>query len=220
MATERQNDNGVDDGEAEQSIVDFVFALNADVLGRQKEQSQDLNEKSAHLIRLLGVILSVYSAAFLVAARRSLDPSTDVEFGFFVNEYVVSSLLFLAAGFLFAVLAYHKTEIASGASARYLEAEISSDTTVEEVKRDINGKVPGWVSSNETEIEKDHTRLFNCKMCIFFSLVYLLVGTAFVGPIANFDPASRLGSLTVTLLATYVLYDSVRGRASEKSTTS
>jgi hypothetical protein len=219
MATDRQDEDDADDADDERDLVDFVYDLNEDILSRQKEQSQDLNEKSAHLIRLLGVILSVYSGAFLLAAKRSLDPTTSVDFGFFINEYVVLSILFLAAGFLYAVLAYHKTEIASGASARYLESEFSEDTTVADAKRDINGKVPNWVSNNETEIEKDHTRLFNCKMCIFFSLGYLLVGTAFVGPIDNFDLPLHVGGLVLTGLATYVLYDFVRGRASKYSTT-
>lgn len=220
MATEVSDTDGLDDAEGEQNIVDFVFGLNEDILNRQKEQSQDLNEKSAQLIRLLGVILSVYSGAFLVAARRSLDPESNVGFGFFINEFVVLSILFLGAGFLYAVLAYHKTEIASGASAQYLETEFSDDTTVEDAKRDINQKVLDWVSNNETEIEKDHTRLFNCKMCIFFSLGYLLVGTAFVGPIAGFSLVGHVGSLAVVALITYLLYDFIRGRASEHSPSS
>ncbi|WP_135823516.1 hypothetical protein [Halorussus ruber] len=215
MPPNRQGSDDTDAAEREQHIVDFLHELNTDVLDRQKEQSRGLNEKSAHLIRLLGVILSVYSGAFLVAAKRSLSPSTNVEFGFFINEYVVLSVLFLAAGFLYAVLAYHRTEIASGPSVQYLEDEFSDETTITDAKRDINQKVPNWVSNNETEIEKDHTRLFNCKMCIFFSLGYLLVGTAFVGPIARFDLPTRFGCPLVVLLATYLLYDFVRGRVSE-----
>lgn len=220
MPTNGEDTDDPDAIENEQSIVDFIYKLNEDVLDRQKEQSRDLNEKSAHLIRLLGVILSVYSGAFLVAAKRTLSPSGNVEFAFFINEYVVLSVLFLAAGFLYAVLAYHKTEIASGASARYLSDEFSDDTSVVDAKRNINEKVPNWVSNNETEIEKDHTRLFNCKMCIFFSLGYLLTGTAFVGPIDNFGVLSRVGGLVLALLVSYVLYDFVRGRASRYSTTS
>ncbi|WP_276299610.1 hypothetical protein [Halorussus lipolyticus] len=160
--------------------------------------------------------MSVYSGAFLVVAKQSLSPTSSVDFGFFINEYVVSSILFLAAGFLYAVLAYHKTEIASGPSARYLRDELDAEDT-EEAKRVVNRKVPNWVSNNETEIEKDHTRLFNCKMCIFFSLGYLLVGTAFVGPIANLGLLGHVGGLVGTSLATYVVYDFVRGRASESS---
>lgn len=215
MTTERDDSDG---DCPEQSIVSFVYDRNADILDRQKEQSQDLNEKSAQLIRLLGIILSVYSGAFLVAARRSLEPSSGVDFGFFINEYVVLSILFLAAGFLYAVLAYHRTEIASGPSASYLRDELADDTTVEKAKADINGKVPNWVSNNQAEIEKDHTRLFNCKMCIFFSLGYLLVGTAFVGPIDNFGLVERIGGLIPSVFTTYLLYDFVRGRASKHST--
>lgn len=215
MATEAPDSVDLDDGKNEQSIVEFIYDRNENILDRQKEQSKDLNEKSAHLIRLLGVILSVYSGAFLVAARLTLGSSTNVSFNLFINEYVVFSIGFLAAGFLYAVLAYHKTEVASGASARYLRNEFSEETTVEEAMRDINEKVPNWVSNNETEIEKDHTRLFNCKMCIFFSLGYLLVGTAFVGPISSFDVSIRLFGVLAVVATTYVLYDFVRGRASE-----
>lgn len=214
MATEVSDSANLDD-EDEQSIVEFIYDLNEDILDRQKEQSKDLNEKSAHLIRLLGVILSVYSGAFLVAARLTFDSSTDVNFDFFINEYVVLSIVFLAAGFLYAVLAYHKTGVASGASAQYLKSEFSDETTVEEAMRDINRNVPNWVSNNEAEIEKDHTRLFNCKMCIFFSLSYLLVGTAFVGPISNFETSVRVFGTLAVVAVTYVLYDFVRGRASE-----
>lgn len=168
MATEKEGDD-LDD--AEQTIADFVYELNEDILDRQKEQSQDLNEKSVHLIRLLGVILTVYSGAFLVAAKRSPDSNSNVDFDFFINEYVILSVLFLAAGFLYAVLAYQRTEITSGPSTHYLRDGFSDDTTVEDAKRDINRKVPNWVSNNEEEIEKDHTRLFNCKMCIFLASV-------------------------------------------------
>lgn len=218
MASE-QEDYESDDTDDKENIVDFVYELNEGILSRQKEQSQDLNEKSAHLIRLLGVILGVYSGAFLVAAKRSLNPDSSVNFAFFVNEYIVCSILFLAAGFLYAVLAYHKTEIASGASAQYLKNEFSDGASVADAKQNINKKVPNWVSNNETEIEKDHTRLFNCKMYIFFSLSYLLLGTALVGPINNFSLLSHVGGLVLALLVSYVLYDFVRGRASEDSTT-
>ncbi|EFW89826.1 hypothetical protein ZOD2009_21627 [Haladaptatus paucihalophilus DX253] len=199
----------------EETLVGFVYTENMNILGRRKRESQQQNEKAANLIRLLGVIFTLYSGAILVVARISAKPSNSgLKLGLFVNEYTVLCLAFLAAAFLYAVLAYHRTSIASGPSAEYLRNEISEETSVEDAKREINKKVPGWVRNNDNEIELDHTRLFNCKMCIFFSLLYFVVGSVLASEISTLDTMDHLLMGGVMVAITYVVYDHVRDRAS------
>ena len=193
------------------TLPDFIHEVQKAILESRVEEVNALNSKAANLIRLLGGIFTLYSGAVLLGFRLNINPDAELTVRVFLNEYTVASLLFLASAFLFAVLAYHRTTISKGPSARFLHNKLNEDdATVESVQREISDKVTGWVKNNDDEIERDHTRLFNCTMCIFFSLTFLIGGTFFAQELADFNFAVRGLLLAVIGVGTYVVYDVIR----------
>jgi hypothetical protein len=196
-----------------QSITEFAYEENREILRRKSDAVRRLNKKSANLLRLLGVLFSLFSGASLLAARLTTDSDNGITLSLILNEYIVLSLVWLAGGFLFAVLAYHRTEVARGPSATYLRDETEDFDTVESIMADINSEVPGWVTKNETEIQRDNTRLFNCKMSIFFSLCYVVIGGLFAARRPSPTTETRIALFLLVGTATYLVYDQIRDRA-------
>ncbi|UIO99721.1 hypothetical protein Hbl1158_14535 [Halobaculum sp. CBA1158] len=196
-----------------ETVTEFRYRENKEILRRRSSETEALNEKASSLIRFLGVIFSVYSGFILLFARFRTEPSVTLDANF-LNVFTTASVIALGGAVLTTILAYHRTDIAQGPSADYLLDEISEDESVREAKRSINEKVPGWVANNETEIQRDHTRIFNAQMTTLFSLSYLVLGGAF--PLVFPDPHVSIYALVVIVaaVATYVVYDIVRSLAS------
>lgn len=211
--------SGVETESCDEALVDFIYRENTNILERRGREVQHLNNKSANLMRLLGVIFTLYSGAIIVAARLSINPDTEMGLTMFINEYSLLSLLLLAAAFLYAVLAYHRTNVARGPSAEYLHENLEREMSVADAKRAINQKVPGWVRNNDDQIELDHTRLFNCKMCIFFSLSYLVIGSVLAQSLSDAAIEYHAGLFALVLAVSYISYDQIRDRAADESDT-
>lgn len=202
------------DDEASDNLSEFIHAEQKAILQSRVKEVKSLNSKAANLMRLLGVVFTFYSAAILLAVRLSVNPDSDLTFEIYLNEYTGMSILFLAAAFLYALLAYHRTTISKGPSAVYLHNQLSDDSaTVKSVQTEISEKMTGWVKNNDNEIKRDHTRLFNCTMCIFFSLTYIAGGTLVAEDITEWGVSNHLSAATLVAVATYLIYDHIRYRA-------
>lgn len=193
-----------------ETLTAFIYEANLDILENNGKDIQTLNTKAANILRLLGGLFGLYAGAFLLVAEVRLDPSIEVNLGPFINEYVVTSVALLALGYLLAVLAYHKTEFASGPSPEYLQSLALNADSPEEAMQAINAKVPGWVGNNEAEIQTDQMRLFHCKMCIFFSLTSLILGALFAQPLAELETWQRLVVDIGVFLVSSTIYAIVR----------
>jgi hypothetical protein len=181
------------------------------VLNRKERELTRLNDKAANLMRLLGVILTLFASAAFIATRVSIE-NNSVSIDPFINEYTLTSVFFLAGGFLYALLAYHRTEIAKGPGAETLYFGQKHWNSVEAAKRDINSFVPQWVKNNQQGIEQDHTRLFKSKFAILFSLTYLVIGSMAAQLLASLDIILRAVIYVLPLFVTYLVYDDIRRR--------
>lgn len=192
-------------------MVSYAYSSLSEILSTQRESSQDLNKKAANLMQLLSVVLGLYAGSLTLAVEVIVAPETEIGYSDFVTEYLAGSGMFLAVGFIYAILAYHETDIKTAPEPDRL-VEMIEKSTVLEAQYEFNQKFPTWISDNREELRADHTRLFNCKMCIFFSLVYFVLGAILL--MVEPDVGARAIIGLVILFATYQVYGTIRVWAS------
>lgn len=176
-------DDGEDDDEAEwvdvsTNALELKYEEAKRVHEYQLESIRDIDDKAAHTLRILVVLLGLLVTAVSIAARALVnEPGMGIgDLAGFLNVFTMGGLLALFCSLFAAIWTYNETSPIPGFGPRQLWARRAATLSKRELLQDLNDNFPRWIMHNEVKARKDATWLFVSHVLMFVALLALVTG--------------------------------------------